>query len=867
MTVLSAQRFDNSRDGGCSTLEVRETSRKGRKTPEARPVPLKETSVTGSVQGPLASLVLNQLFDCSFLKEGTAAEAVYRFPLPGDAILRGVTVSFGIVRIATRLTEREEAQAEYDEAVERGHQAALVTRESDDAFTLRIAGLTKDEPVRVETAFLLWLRPTAAGFALRLPLTLAPRYVRDDEATTPRSHAQPLESRWDPRHRVRLSLLCRGVVGAECPTNAIRTADEAGALRVTFAEDAVWPDQDLVLELRSAPRDADGPVRLDVFAAEDAACDGGTFLALAGAPDAPEGAGAPRELLLLVDHSGSMEGPKWEAADWAVKILLSRLGDDDAFNLGFFHDTCRWMARTPVKATEKNRQRGERFIAESTDSGGTELGIALEQALAQTRGEGRVARHVVVLTDAQVSDHDRIAALLERESARGDFRRVSVVCIDAAPNEPLASAMAETGRGIACFLTSNPDEIDIATALDDLFLEFSRPLALGLRLESDTPLAEATGKYAGSGGALDLGDLAAGRPRWICGSFRRNGAVGPVAFRLKDDAGGTLASVSVDLETSASASVDPESSAGEWADAVRGLYGALRVRRLESLVAAPRLRNIPEILRRMGLASNVRETLYPENERLATADIAELLVRESLAAGIPCSKTAFVAVREEAGVKVSERLVVPNALPRGWDAGFAAPMPCAMAPVCECEESMMPEGFAGAAPEPQAQAPVMRMMSVSAPGGRRSVSGILKNMGLLRGKKPQAMSAGSGFAAVQSAAPAESAERLLYDGPVAPGGAGAALFDGVAGEGFLAGLGFLRALVVEATFAEGAEAGEAELRILVNGFAAAKVRLADLLRLGGRRPLNIRLRDGDRVSIELSGADPDGIARLRVSAG
>ena len=140
-------------------------------------------------------------------------------------------------------------------------------------------------------------------------------------------------------------------------------------------------------------------------------------------------------------------------------------------------------------------------------------------------------------------------------------------------------------------------------------------------------------------------------------------------------------------------------------------------------------------------------------------------------------------------------------------------------------------------------------------------------MGLLRGKKPQAMSAGSGFAAVQSAAPAESAERLLYDGPVAPGGAGAALFDGVAGEGFLAGLGFLRALVVEATFAEGAEAGEAELRILVNGVAAAKVRLADLLRLGGRRPLNIRLRDGDRVSIELSGADPDGIARLRVSAG
>ncbi len=853
MTVLSAQRFDNSRDGGCSTLEVRETS-----------VPLKETSVTGSVQGPLASLVLNQLFDCSFLKEGTSAEAVYRFPLPGDAILRGVTVTFGNVRIATRLAEREEAQAEYDDAVEKGHQAALVTRESDDAFTLRIAGIAKDEPVRVETAFLLWLRPTADGVSLRLPLTLAPRYVRDDEAKTPRANAQPLESSWDPRHRVRLSLLCRGVAGAECPTNAIRTADEGGALHVTFAEDTVWPDQDLVLEFRSAPRDADGPVRLDVFAAADDDGDGdGTFLALAspaGAPTATEEAGAPRDLLLLVDHSGSMQGPKWEAADWAVKTLLSRLGDDDAFNLGFFHDTCRWMARSPVKATEKNRQRGERFIAESTDSGGTELGLALEQALWQPRSEGRAARHVVVLTDAQVSDHDRIGALLERESARGDFRRVSVVCIDAAPNEPLASAMAETGRGIACFLTSNPDEVDIATALDDIFLEFSRPLALGLRLEGDAELAEATGRYTACDGSLDLGDLPAGRPRWICGHFRRNGAVGPVAFRLKDDAGATLAS----------ASVDPETSGGEWSDAIRGLYGALRVRRLEALAGGPERKDLPAILTRMGLDSLAaegepeRRTMYPENAGRANADIERLLIRESLYAGVPCSKTAFVAIREEAGTKVSERLLVPNALPRGWDAGFAVPMRCMPAPVCECEESTMSDDFAGAAPEPQAQAPVMRRMSVSAPGGSRSVSGILKNMGILRGKTPRAMSAGSGFTAERPAAPSE---RTLFDGPVASGEADMRLFDGVAGSGGLVGLGYLRALVVEATRTEGAGAENVEIRILVNGSVAAKVRLADLLRLGGRRPLNIRLRDGDRVSIELEGANSSGIGRLRVSVG
>ncbi len=855
MTVLSAQRFDNSRDGGCPTLEVRETSRKGRKMPEPRPVPLKETSVTGNVQGPLASLVLNQLFDCSFLKEGTAVEAVYRFPLPGDAIVRGVTVTFGEVCIATRLAERAEAEAEYDDAVETGRRAALVTREGDDAFTLRIAGITRDAPVRVETTFLLWLRPISGGWSLRLPLTLAPRYVRSDEERTAGANTQPFESRWDPEHRVRLSIVCRGVAEASCQTNSIRTENENGALRVTFAEDAVWPDQDLVLELRSASLDAEAPVGLDVFATSDDG--GGAFLALASpadAPDASEEAGAPREILLLVDHSGSMSGPKWEAADWAVKILLSRLGDDDAFNLGFFHDTCRWMARTPVKATEKNRLRAERFISVCTDSGGTELGVALEQALSQSRMEGRAARHVVVVTDAQVSDHDRIAALLEREAALADFRRVSVVCIDAAPNEPLASAMAETGRGVACFLTSNPDEVDIATALDELCLEFSRPLALGLRLESDADLAEATGRYECRNGSLDLGDLPAGRPRWICGRFRRRERTGgPVAFRLKDDAGKTLAS----------ASVDPETTCGEWADAIRGLYGTLRVRRLESIAASRPRGNTREILERMGLASTVREALYPENERLATADIAELLVRESLAAGVPCSKTAFVAVREEAGVKVSEGFVVPNALPRGWDAEFAVPMPCMMS------SEPCPPDSAGAPTQDVVMFSIDRSATVtpragadSSPRGKRGVSGFLSRIGFAGRKR----SGEDSFteSSVESEEAALAGERVLFDGSVDAGKGVLALFEGVAGEGLLAGTASLRVLAVEGGI-DGD--GGAEIRILVNGSVAAKVRLSDLLRLGGRRPLNIRLRAGDRVRIELTRGGASGAGSLRLSAG
>ena len=122
-----------------------------------------------------------------------------------------------------------------------------------------------------------------------------------------------------------------------------------------------------------------------------------------------------REVILLIDHSGSMEGAKWEAADWAVQNLLAGLTPGDTFNLGLFHTTTRWFARQPVRGDERTVKQARDFLLQHKDSGGTELGVALEQALGQARDADARARHVLIVTDAQVSDAGRILALVERE--------------------------------------------------------------------------------------------------------------------------------------------------------------------------------------------------------------------------------------------------------------------------------------------------------------------------------------------------------------------------------------------------------------------------------------------------------------------
>jgi Ca-activated chloride channel family protein len=821
MSVLASHRYCNSRPGSASVLEFPDEAN--------TTAPLKETVISGEVNGPLAGIVVSQLFDCSFLPENTAAEAVYRFPLPGDALILGVCAVFGETTVRTTLLERKEAEEKYEKAKKDGRQGALVTREAEDVFTLRLAGVTRSDPVRVETNFLLWLPPTDDGFSLRIPLTVAPRYIRGDEERNPRRNASPLDVRWDPGHRTRLSLRCTGFLSAECSSNALRVDRERDedAMRLSFEEGEVFPDQDLVLRFRNGR--GEHP-RLEVFSGPD-----GAFLALVTPPERVPVNAPPREVLLLVDHSGSMEGAKWEASDWAVRSFLSKLGEDDLFNVGFFHNTCRWMEDGPVEAIEGNRTRGIRFIEEARDSGGTKLGAAIEQALMQRRSADGFARHVVIVTDGQICDFDRISLLLRRERERGDARRVSVLCIDSAPNEPLARNIAEKGRGICRFLSSNPDDADIATALDEIFEEFSRPLATGTRLVSREPLSANSGETVNEDGSLDLGDLPSKRARWICGRAKRSGE----RFELYSD------------DSRLVASTESKTVSGQFAGAIRALEGTLRVRALEGILGSMDYIEAEEAeatLIALGLpAGKETETsLYPENRNRSLREHVEsLLLKESLERGVPCFKTAFVAVREERGIPVSRSYVVPNALPRAWEPGFAPRM-----------QLPSPDAFFGDTDGAMLSSKRINCMSmtISSP---------------INAYKPPDDE--DEFSMCGSAAPEERTRRAsspvtCFDGRLPSPEEPSLLFECVAGEGPLEKVRLLKGIVVDGLGkSAGTSDARAALRILVNGAPVACVSIADLQSFKGRRPLNIRLRVGDRLALHLDGERPKEAPRMKIS--
>jgi Ca-activated chloride channel family protein len=828
--------FENARPDGISVLEIVPEAEPG-DTPPRRFVALRRTNLRGEIAGPLASLRLSQVYRFTREQCDHVLEAVYRFPLPGDAAVTGVRVRFGEVEVRADLKERTKAETEYEEARKEGKQAALLTRESPDVFTLHVAGIEPDQDVTVETCYVQLARGEGPGWTLRIPLTTAPRYVRSDEATAHEAQGQPLLLLRDPGHRFSLDLALTGGGTVQSSTHELEVAPEDGRLRVRLRQGEVLPDQDCVLSWRP-PQDQERPM-FQVVLHDDPASEQVYFLAMLAPPAGrPTGPGVPREAILLVDHSGSMSGAKWEAADWAVKQFLSGLTERDTFALGVFHDKPTWLGRAPRPADAKGVEKAIQFLEKHTDSGGTELGVALEQALDLKRASGEASRHVLLITDAEVTDAARILRLADEEAKMKDRRRIDVLCIDAAPNSFLAHELAERGGGVAKFLTSAPDEEDITTALDEVLADWAQPVVAGLRLEINCGSAEAAGRAVlpakGAASAIDLGDLPAGRTLWVVGRLPRGGA-SELSFHVLTPANREVAGCRVSLAQSR-----------DDRPALKALFGARRVLGLEYLISSGHEgTEFEEQLGRLGYdpkevfadKPKKKKKVYAENLREdANELLRRLLVREALAHGLASSETAFVAVRSERGKPVEGTVLVANALPSGWSERFLGGG----------------AGYSGGTMFACLAAPA------APPAGM---------MYCLRAESVDSMLMESVEAESEESPTAEEAagplQPMLFAGVPVFGKGEAVLFDSTRTEDAdkLPDSATLSRLQVE--FPDGApDAGKLDrgltLQIFVEDLARprARVRLADLVRQGGVRPLNLLRKSGQPVRLVL--ADPAG---------
>jgi Ca-activated chloride channel family protein len=829
--MFNRQHYENSEPDGVAVLEV--VRQDGE---PAGVVPLRRTMLTGEITGPLADLRMVHHFGYTRKESDRTLEARYRFPLPGDAAVIGVTVRFGDVEIVAEIKPRQAAEDDYAHAKKEGRQAALATREGADVFTLQVAGLQPDQEVMIETHYVQLARPHANGWQVRIPLTVAPRFVRADELGARHAQGQPLALLRDPGHRFSVDLNISGAEQITSQTHELSLAPSETGTAIRLAAGALAPDRDFVINWRPAS-DAQRPL-LTVFTYADQQASWDYFVAQLAPPTLrPATPGPPREVILLVDHSGSMTGPKWAATDWAVERFLTNLQPYDSFALGFFHSTTHWLQHKLQVATPEQVKQANAWLKRQRESGGTELGVALEQALQIERAPGQRARHLLILTDAEVTDAARILRLAESEAGQEDRRRISVLCIDAAPNAHLAQELADRGGGLARFLTSDPDQQDITTALDEVLADWAEPVLAGLSLVANRAQVQASGRRttqtAANESIVDLGDLAAGRAIWVVGRAARplaqNGP-GALALSVQSGQGHLLDEVVVAPAYAAT-------------PAIKALFGARRINTLEYLIAAgydeAQLRqqltwlgyDPDEVL---GPADSEQPRVYAENQRAATANrLRALLGEEARSFHLASSETAFIATRREAGKVIERTVEVANALPAGWSSEFLS--------------GGGQGAIGGMVRRLGASSMPMPAMSVAPPSLATPMAGVSKLVDRALKSSAKLIS--------KSTQNTDEQTETLFHGALEWRGHETVLFDSTTMPDPFPAAVIITALRVEADGLMRHSIGPARLLIYVDDLATprAEINLHDLLQLG-ERPLNLRRRRGQKLMILLRDA-------------
>lgn len=471
--------------------------------------PLLGTVVTMTVSGMIVRTSLTQTFqnNTPFWQEGT-----YVFPLPDDASVDTLEMKVGEAVIKGVIKTRTQARQQYESAKSEGRKASLVEQHRANLFTTHVANIPPGESIDITIEFQSAVHYDNGIFSTHFPLTITPRYLPGNRLPA----SQPLEESviqtdagWSD-----MSAISPPMVPTE---NAARTSItvniEAGIPLQSITSNTHQiitseivtpgsPDNQWLVQLADSdiPMDRDFQLhwtpplgqspRAAVFRGDKSASD--------GAPEQDEGGTSTstyasvmlippqqlfngnrpsREVIFVIDTSGSMQGNSIVQARRALALGIERLTDQDTFNVIEFDNQASPLFTTVQSAHAANRTKATDWINKLHADGGTEIQGALMLALKRNQSDSTRLRQVVFVTDGSVGNEEEIFHYIRKHL---DNSRLFTVGIGSAPNTWFMRKAAEAGRGS---YVSIPRIEDVSTSMRNLFNKLERPVLTDIHLD------------------------------------------------------------------------------------------------------------------------------------------------------------------------------------------------------------------------------------------------------------------------------------------------------------------------------------------------------------------------------------------------
>jgi Ca-activated chloride channel family protein len=429
--------------------------------PDGQPVPplsVKYHRVKVEIVDQVARTSIDQVFINHF---GRDIEGTYIFPVPEGASVSEFAMFIGTERVKGEILDSREARRIYEDIVRRMRDPGLLEYMGRNLFRARVYPIPANGEKRVQISYTEVLKADNGLVRYLYPLNTE-RFSRDplaDVSIAVRIESQvPIVNVYSPSHKV-----------------SVRQEGE-GSARVGYEDRDVRPDKDFHLYY-SLSKDQVGLSFLSWEGPE-----GGYFMLLASPRFAVPGEkAAAKNVVLVLDSSGSMSGSKIRQAKEAARFILNHLDRRDEFTLIDFDDGAIAFSEGLVPATEENVGRALKFVDGIEDSGGTNINDALLGALSRMR-DGERPGYVLFLTDGLPTVGTTGTQEILRNLKEGNPRRsrIFVFGVGDDVNTELLDRIASDHRGASVYI--GPAE-NLEVALSSFYEKISSPVLSDLAVE------------------------------------------------------------------------------------------------------------------------------------------------------------------------------------------------------------------------------------------------------------------------------------------------------------------------------------------------------------------------------------------------
>ncbi|MFP4415003.1 VIT domain-containing protein [Coleofasciculus sp.] len=412
--------------------------------------PLKHTEVEAKIAGNLSRVEVTQGFENPFSQ---TLEAVYVFPLPDEAAVDEMEIKIGDRIIKGTIKKREEAQQIYEQAKQEGRTAGLLEQERDNIFTQSLANIKPGEQIDVTIRYTDSLNFEQGDYEFVFPMVVGPRYipgtaiddtgdtdeVPDASRITPSIVPEGLRSAHDIGVTVEIDAGVP-IQNVHSPSHQLQIETEGEIVRVQLGGDDTIPNKDLILRYQVAGNNTQATV---LTQADER---GGHFaLYFIPALDYRPDEIFPKDVVFLMDTSGSQQGAPLHKCQELMRRFIHGLNPDDTFTILDFSNRVRHLSQTPLANTPENRELAINYINQLHASGATEMLSGIRAAINVPAPEGRL-RSVVLLSDGYIGNENRILAEVQQELKPGN--RLYSFGAGSSVNRFLLNRIAEIGRGI-----------------------------------------------------------------------------------------------------------------------------------------------------------------------------------------------------------------------------------------------------------------------------------------------------------------------------------------------------------------------------------------------------------------------------------